>query len=97
MASRSDAPGRDRAGRCVSQPGGYRAFAPESLPPKPPVRLEGRLPGLLSAADRAPGRLDGAIRTLPDADLFMRMYVRKEAALSSRIEGTRSSLDVVAP
>ena len=95
MASQSDAPGRDRAGRYVSQPGGYRAFVPESLPPKPPVRLEGRLQGVLSAADRALGRLDGAVQTLPDADLFMRMYVRKEAVLSSRIEGTQSSLNDV--
>ncbi len=44
---------------------------------------------LLSRADRALGRLDGSIQTLPDADLFVFMYVRKEAVLSSQIEGTR--------
>ncbi len=48
---------------------------------------------LLSQADQALGRLDGSIRTLPDADIFVLMYVRKEAVLSSQIEGTQSSLD----
>lgn len=48
--------------------------------------------GLLSAADRAPGRLDGSVLTLPNPDLFVFMYVRKEAVLSSQIEGTQSSL-----
>jgi cell filamentation protein, protein adenylyltransferase len=47
---------------------------------------------LLSAADRAVGRLDGSIQTLPNPDLFVLMYVRKEAVLSSQIEGTQSSL-----
>lgn len=50
---------------------------------------------LLSRADRSLGRLDGSIQTLPDADLFVFMYVRKEAVLSSQIEGTQSSLDDV--
>ena len=48
---------------------------------------------LVSRADRALGRLDGSIQTLPDADLFVFMYVRKEAVLSSQIEGTQSSLN----
>ena len=48
---------------------------------------------LLSDADRALGRLDGSIQTLPDPDLFVFMYVRKEAVLSSQIEGTQSSLN----
>lgn len=47
---------------------------------------------LLSRADRALGRLDGSIQTLPNPDLFVLMYVRKEAVLSSQIEGTQSSL-----
>jgi Fic family protein len=47
---------------------------------------------LLSAADRALGRLDGSVQTLPNPDLFVVMYVRKEAVLSSQIEGTQSSL-----
>lgn len=81
-----------RAGRYISQPSGYRAFHPEPLPPQPQVRLDGALQGLLSKADRALGRLDGSIQTLPNPDLFVFMYVRKEAVLSSQIEGTQSSL-----
>jgi Fic family protein len=83
---------RYRSGRYVSQDTGYRAFLPEPLPPIPPIRLEGILQSLLSLADRALGRLDGSIQTLPNPDLFVFMYVRKEAVLSSQIEGTQSSL-----
>lgn len=86
-----------RAGRYISQPTGYRAFIPSPLPPTPPIQLEGELQVLLSKADRALGRLDGSIQTLPHPDLFVYMYVRKEAVLSSQIEGTQSSLqDVLA-
>jgi Fic family protein len=81
-----------RAGRYVQQPAGYRAFIPAPLPPDPPVDLAGPLRALLSEADYALGRLDGAILTLPNPDLFVFMYVRKEAVLSSQIEGTQSSL-----
>jgi Fic family protein len=87
--------GRDRSARAGTyqrQPTGYRAFIPAPLPPDPPVQLEGRLQNLLSLADRALGRLDGAIQTLPNPDLVVFMYVRKEAVLSSQIEGTQSSL-----
>jgi Fic family protein len=56
------------------------------------VRIEGRLQALLSQADRALGRLDGSVQTLPNPDLFVFMYVRKEAVLSSSIEGTQSTL-----
>jgi Fic family protein len=86
-----------RAGRYVQQPNHYRAFVPAPLPPTPPVELAGDLQALLSSGDRALGRLDGSIQTLPDPDLFVFMYVRKEAVLSSQIEGTQSSLqDVLA-
>jgi Fic family protein len=81
-----------RAGNYQKQPNGYRAFIPAPLPPEPPVRLEGELQALLSQADRALGRLDGSVQTLPNPDLFVFMYVRKEAVLSSQIEGTQSSL-----
>lgn len=81
-----------RAGRYIAQPLGYRAFFPAPLPPKPPLDLSGDIPTLLSRADRALGRLDGSIQTLPSTDLFVAMYVRKEAVLSSQIEGTESSL-----
>jgi Fic family protein len=81
-----------RAGRYLSQPTGYRAFVPAPLPPTPPLDLSGAVQGLLSSADRALGRLDGSVLTLPNPDLFVFMYVRKEAVLSSQIEGTQSSL-----
>ncbi len=85
-------PGSARAGHYVQQSTGYRAFIPAPLPPDPPVKIEGALQPLLSDADRALGRLDGSIQTLPNPDLFVFMYVRKEAVLSSQIEGTQSSL-----
>jgi Fic family protein len=81
-----------RAGRYQPQPTGYKAFIPAPLPPDPPVVLGDLLQAILSQADRALGRLDGSIQTLPDPDLFVFMYVRKEAVLSSQIEGTQSSL-----
>lgn len=81
-----------RAGRYLQQPSGYRAFVPAPLPPDPSVRLQGELQVLLSQADRALGRLDGSVQTLPNPGLFVFMYVRKEAVLSSQIEGTQSSL-----
>ncbi len=81
-----------RAGRYILQPTGYRAFIPAPLPPRPPLDLTGPLRDKLSAADYALGRLDGAVLTLPNPDLFVYMYVRKEAVLSSQIEGTQSSL-----
>ena len=81
-----------RAGRLIQQRTGYSAFIPSPLPPQPPVALTGALQALLSNADRALGRLDGSIQTLPNPDLFVLMYVRKEAVLSSQIEGTQSSL-----
>jgi Fic family protein len=88
---------RTRAGSYQRQPTGYRAFVPAPLPPRPPVRLDGELHLLLSRADRALGRLDGSVQTLPNPGLFVFMYVRKEAVLSSQIEGTQSSLqDVLA-
>lgn len=86
-----------RAGRYVKQTAGYNAFIPEPLPPSPTIQLDNNLQVLLSQADRALGRLDGSIQTLPHPDLFVYMYVRKEAVLSSQIEGTQSSLqDVLA-
>lgn len=88
---------KNRAGIYVQQKTGYRAFIPSPLPPVPPIELSGELQTLLSKADRALGRLDGSVTTLPNPDLFVFMYVRKEAVLSSQIEGTQSSLqDVLA-
>ena len=82
-----------RAGRYVKQRTGYSAFIPASLPPNPPVALDGPLHALLSRADQAVGRLDGVIRTVPNPDFFVYMYVRREAVLSSQIEGTQSTLE----
>ena len=90
MATGGETP--TRAGRYITQPAGYRAFMPAPLPPQPALALGGELQGLLSAADRALGRLDGSVLTLPNPNLFVFMYVRKEAVLSSQIEGTQSSL-----
>lgn len=81
-----------RAGRYIQQPQGYRAFIPKGLPPDPPVRMHQEMWDLLSQADRALGRLDGATEILPNPDLFVFMYVRREAVLSSQIEGTQASL-----
>lgn len=67
------------------------AFIPPPLPPTPPVRMD-RLGSLLEDANLTLGRLDGMTSILPDTDLFLYMYVRKEALLSSQIEGTQSSL-----
>jgi Fic family protein len=83
-----------RSGRYVETATGgerVRAFFPSSLPPVPPVRIDSLLL-LLEQAERALGRLDGVSSILPDAPLFLYMYVRKEALLSSQIEGTQSSL-----
>ena len=68
-----------------------RAFLPPTLPPDPAVDL-GRLQRRLERASQALGRLDGLTRLLPDPQIFIYLYVRKEAVLSSQIEGTQSSL-----
>lgn len=69
----------------------YRAFVPPPLPPVPSVEL-GPLFAKLDRASQALGRLDGLTTLLPDTSLFLYLYVRKEALLSSQIEGTQSSL-----
>jgi Fic family protein len=88
---------RDRAGTYIGQVGNYKAFVPKPLPPDPPIGLDSEMIQLLSQADRALGRLDGISAILPNVDLFVAMYVNKEAVLSSQIEGTQASLiDVLA-
>src|SRR5438132_4373154 len=81
-----------RRGRYVGQPGAYHAFIPVPLPPDPPLQLAGELLRALSEADLALGQLEGAAAILPNPDLFVSMYVRQEAVLSSQIEGTQASL-----
>jgi Fic family protein len=80
-----------RAGRYVPQPGGFSAFIPEPLPPRA-LKIDSKLQALLSRADLAVGRLDGVIEVIPNPDRFVYMYVRREAVLSSQIEGTQASL-----
>ena len=84
-----------RAGKYVKQVEGYRAFIPAPLPPQPPIVMDAELTRLLSEADHALGRLDGVTSILPNPDLFVSMYVRHEAVLSSQIEGTQSTLEDV--
>lgn len=90
-----DKPKVERAGRYIKQLEGYKAYIPKPLPPDPPIEIDDSMQTLLSQAELSLGRLDGSILTLPDPDLFVFMYIRKEAVLSSQIEGTQSSLNDV--
>ncbi len=87
--------GPERTGRYVKQPFGYKAFMPKSLPPDPPLSFTPELQLALSDADRSLARLDGVAAVLPNPELFIAMYVKKEALLSSQIEGTQASLQGV--
>ena len=89
MASESDG-NRQPHGHLVNCPGGYRAYVPAPLPP--PLTWDERLTVSLSSADRAIGRLAGEGRRLSNPHLLIRPFVRKEAVLSSRIEGTQATL-----
>lgn len=80
----------NRAGTLRSQPGGYKAFIPSHFPPDD-LKLAG-LADLLEKATLSLGRLVGSAEILPNPDLFVMMYVRREAVLSSQIEGTEASL-----
>ena len=71
----------------------FDAFVPASLPPDPPLVIDADLQGCLDRAHVALGRLDSITTLLPDTSTFLYSYVRKEAVLSSQIEGTRSTLD----
>ncbi len=82
----------NRAGDFIMQPSGFKSFLPHALPPEPPIEFDGELLALLSEADRKLGRLDGVTQILPNPELFVAMYVKKEAVLSSQIEGTQASL-----
>jgi Fic family protein len=85
----------DRAGtfRRVSAGGeAFYSFQPKPLPPSPPLQIDPDLQELLDRANQALGRLDGITLLLPDPDQFLYSYIRKEAVLSSQIEGTQSSL-----
>lgn len=86
---------RDVVGAYISSVAGgetVRAFVPAPLPPNPPLDLGGTRQILLERATLALGRLDSISLLLPDPRLFLYAYVRREAVLSSQIEGTQSSL-----
>ncbi|MDI9637371.1 Fic family protein [Kamptonema cortianum] len=83
-----------RAGHYVNQPWHYRAFIPKNLPPDPPLDLAG-LYKAISLADRMLARLDAAAQLHVDVETFIFMSCRREAVLSSQIEGTQSSLSDV--
>jgi Fic family protein len=90
----TDSNPNQRLGRYVETPVAgeiVRAFVPPPLPPKPQIDVLVLL-DRLSLAERALGRLDGITMLLPRQELFLYMYVRKEAVLSSQIEGTQSTL-----
>lgn len=81
-----------RSGRYIDTGTGYKSFVPNKLPPNPPINIDNEIQSLLSLADRKLGRLDGITEILPNPDLFVAMYVKKEALISSQIEGTQASL-----
>jgi Fic family protein len=82
-----------RSGLFVPQGEGYSAFVPKPLPPTPSIQLDPELLTLLEQSGTELGRLDGIARVIPDPDFFVSMYVRREAVLSSQIEGTQSTLE----
>jgi Fic family protein len=85
----------ERAGQWVRQGVGetsYKAFIPTPLPPVPPIMVDLALQRRLEAAGLALGRLDGIGRLLPGPEELLYSYIRKEAVLSSQIEGTQSSI-----
>jgi cell filamentation protein, protein adenylyltransferase len=81
-----------RSGAYIQQTTGYKAFNPTPLPPNPLLNIDQEMLSLNSQADLAIGRLDSLGDFIPDADLFVFMYVRKEAVISSQIEGTQATL-----
>lgn len=81
-----------RSGLYIRQPTGYKAFIPTTLPPKPALKLDRELTNKLAKASLLLARLDGMAYTLPNTNLFISMYGKKEALLSSQIEGTQASL-----
>ncbi|MDQ3803980.1 MAG: Fic family protein [Acidobacteriota bacterium] len=79
--------------RCSAAADPFYAFVPKRLPPSPALQLDSALHDLMEKATLALGRLDGVTSLLPDTYLFTYFYVRKEAVLSSQIEGTQSTLE----
>lgn len=85
-----------KIGRIIQQPTGYKAFIPDKFPPVIPINLNTKTQQLHAKAVLMLGKLDGVTQLLPDLDFFIFMYIRKEAARSSEIEGTRATMvDVI--
>lgn len=82
-----------RSGFLLTQPTNYKAFIPANLPPTPSISIDSEMQQLLQDATTLLARLDGIAYTLPNAEIFIAMYVKKEALLSSQIEGTQASLE----
>jgi len=75
-----------------SQPGGYKAFIPNPFPPKEDFNFDPAILKRTGEATRLLGKLDGITRLLPDLNFFLLMYLRKDAAASSQIEGTKATM-----
>lgn len=82
---------KNRAGTYINQGYGVKAFIPEPLPPE--LLYDSELTNLLSKADRAISKLDGVTTILPNANWFVYIFIRKEALLSSQIEGTQATME----
>lgn len=82
-----------RSGKYITQLRGYKAFVPTPLPPEPGLKVNNETLKLQEQASAGLARLDGLSYFLPNTDLFISMYVKKEALLSSQIEGTQASLE----
>lgn len=88
----------NRAGEYVSNLNGeasYKSFRPSSLPPEPALNIDSNMVSKLVEANRELVKLDTAAKLIPNTNLFISMYVRKEALFSSQIEGTQCTLDDV--
>ena len=86
----------NRAGCFITNLSGemaYQSFRPNPLPPEPPIEMSNEMIAKLVDANRKLATLDGLSSRIPNMDLFVSMYVRKEALLSSQIEGTQCTLD----
>ena len=79
-------------GKYIQQKAGYRAFIPEKFPPADLFLNDSKIVKLLANANLQLGKLDGLTKLLPDIDFFIFMYINKEAAYSSQVEGTRAKL-----
>lgn len=85
-----------KIGKLIQQPAGYKAFIPDNFPPEEQIILNPKTQQLHARAVLMLGKLDGITQLLPDLDFFILMYLRKEAAKSSEIEGTKATIiDVI--